>query len=81
MGKMEAVTIRMPAGLKAKIDGLARTTERSRSSIISEAVENYVAHSDWFIEQVKLGIADADAGRFATPEEVEATFKKLTGED
>lgn len=81
MGKMEAVTVRLPAGLKAKIDELAKNTERSLSSVINEAVENYVAHSDWFIEQVKVGIADADAGRFATPEEVEASFRKWTGED
>ncbi|MHA1537232.1 MAG: CopG family ribbon-helix-helix protein [Alphaproteobacteria bacterium] len=60
---------------------MAKNTERSRSSVIVEAAENYVAHSDGFIEQVKIDIADADAGRFATPEEVEATFEKLTQVD
>jgi len=60
---------------------LAKNTERSRSRVINEAVENYVAYNERFIEQVKVGIADADAGRFASPQEVEATFKKLTRED
>lgn len=81
MGKTEAITVRLPAELKAKIDALAKNTERSRSRVINEAVENYVAYNERFIEQVKVGIADADAGRFASPQEVEATFKKLTRED
>ena len=81
MGKMEVFTVRLPAELKAKIDELAKNNERSRSWVVNKAVENYVAYNDWFIEQVKVGIADADAGRFATPEEVEATFEKLTRAD
>ncbi len=81
MGKMEVFTVRLPAELKAKIDELAKNNERSRSWVVNKAVENYVAYRDWFIEQVKEGIADADAGRFASPQEVEATFKKLTRED
>ncbi len=76
MGKMEVFTVRLPAELKAKIDELAKNTERSRSWVVNKAVENYVEYNDWFIEKVKEGIADADAGRFATPEEVQAVVDK-----
>ncbi len=81
MGKMEVFTVRLPVELKAKIDELAKNNERSRSWVVNKAVENYVAYNDWFIEKVKEGIADADAGRFSTPEEVQAVVDKWTRED
>jgi len=81
MGKMEVFTVRLPAELKAKIDELAKNTERSRSWVVNKAVENYIEYNDWFIEKVKEGIADADAGRFASPQEVRAVVDKWTRED
>ncbi len=70
-----------PDTLTHFIDELAKNTERSRSWVVNKAVENYIEYNDWFIEKVKEGIADADAGRFASPQEIEATFKKLTRAD
>lgn len=32
---------------------------------------------EWQIEQIEKGIRQADAGEFATPEEVEAVFRKF----
>jgi predicted transcriptional regulator len=32
----------------------------------------------WQVEEIKKGIAEADAGDFATDEEVQQTFRRLT---
>jgi len=40
------------------------------------ALEAFVDSETWQIEEIKRGLAEADAGEFATDAEVEATFEK-----
>ena len=71
-----AFTIRLDDEKLAKLDALAADMDRSRSWIAAKAIENYVELNAWQIAQIKAGIAEADRGEFATPEEVEAVFAK-----
>lgn len=71
-----AFTIRIDDELAAKLDDLAKQTDRSRSWLAARAIEDYVALNEWQIAKIKEGIADADAGRFASDEEVEAVFAR-----
>jgi predicted transcriptional regulator len=43
---------------------------------VNRALEAFVASETWQIEEIKRGLAEADAGEFATGAEVEATFEK-----
>jgi len=72
------VTVRMDAGKVKFLDKLADTDDRDRSYLINEAVESYIAMRQWQIEEIKKGLAEADAGLFATDKEVERYFKKWT---
>ena len=49
--------------------------DRDRSHLINQAVESYLEVKRWHIEQIEKAVADADAGKFASPEEVEAFFR------
>jgi len=69
-------TVRLPVELQQKLDSLAESMDRSRSWLVSQAVEDYVAYQQWYIEKIKEGIAAADRGEFATEEEMEAVFNK-----
>lgn len=71
-----AFTIRLDDEMLAKLDALAADTDRSRSWIAAKAIESYVELNAWQIARVREGIAEADRGEFATPEEVDAVFAK-----
>lgn len=64
--------------LMARVDALAARTTMTREDIIREALEH--GHSlDWqeeFLRRVQEGIAAADRGDFASPEEVDRVLNK-----
>ncbi len=76
MASTHIITLRVDSKLKKKLDKLARTTQRSRSFLAAEAIRDFVSLNEWQIEEIKKGLREADAGNFATDEEVEAMRKK-----
>jgi predicted transcriptional regulator len=77
----ENITFRIDSSKKAVLDALAKGINRDRSYILNEAVAAYLEMYQWQIEEIQKGIAEADAGDFASDEEVKATFAKLTHAD
>ncbi len=70
------VTARLDPETKGKLDLLAKTTARSKSFLVSEAVRAYVKEQAWQIDAIKEGIHQADAGNFASNDEIKSTFAK-----
>lgn len=52
------------------LDQLAQKTERSRTSLVSQAVQDYVALNDWQLRKTEAGIEAAERGDFASEAEV-----------
>jgi predicted transcriptional regulator len=71
----KSVTFRLDDDKLDFLDQLARSMDRDRSYLINEAIEDYLEVRRWQIEQIKKAVADADAGKFASAEEVEAFFR------
>lgn len=69
-------SVRVSSELKAKVEAIAVAVERPRSWVVTQALEAFVAEQAWQIEEIKRGVAEADAGDFASVEEVEAVFTK-----
>lgn len=63
---------------KMALDAIASTTNNNLNYILNEAITAYLEVNDWHIEEIKQAIAEADAVNFASEEEVEALFTKLT---
>ncbi|MEG2139295.1 MAG: ribbon-helix-helix protein, CopG family [Bilophila sp.] len=59
-----------------RLDALAVTMGRSRNWLVNEALNHFLAYHEWFLAEVQEGIAAADRGEFAAPEEVDALFHK-----
>jgi RHH-type rel operon transcriptional repressor/antitoxin RelB len=76
MATSTILTLRVDNKLKKKLDKLAKTTQRSRSFLAAEAIREFVALNEWQIEEIQKGVREADAGNFATEEEVTAMRKK-----
>ena len=72
------LTLRIDAKLRKKLDRLAESTQRSRAFLAAEAIREYVDVNEWQVEEIKKGIAEADAGDFASDEEVAKTIARLT---
>ncbi len=57
-----------------QLDALAQAMRRDRTQLIQEAIGNYLWLQAKHQKQIEDGLRAAEAGEFATDEEVEAAF-------
>ena len=72
----EQLNLRVSSDLKERLEKYAALVGQSKADIAANALRDYL---DWRIPQIenlKLAIAAADRGEFASNEDVEATFRK-----
>ena len=74
-----AFTVRLDDATLGALDQLAERTDRSRSWLVSRAIEEYVRLNAWQIERIEAGIAAADRGEFASAQDVARLRKKFSG--
>lgn len=70
------MTIRLESDLKQRLEALAEATHRSKSFLANEALNDFLEHNEWQIEQLKEAVEAADRGEFASDEEVASTFSQ-----
>ena len=76
------MTIRLDEELKQRLDRLAKATDRSKSYLAAEALRDYVAINEWQVQEIQAAVAEADAGDYATDEElVDVLSRWGVGED
>jgi RHH-type rel operon transcriptional repressor/antitoxin RelB len=78
MPESSVLTLRLDAKLKNKLDRLSKSLNRSRSFVAAQAIQEFVSVNEWQIAEIKKGLAEADAGDFATDEEMKQTIRRLT---
>jgi predicted transcriptional regulator len=78
MSESSVLTLRLDAKLKNKLDRLSKSMNRSRSFVAAQAIQEFVSVNEWQINEIKKGLAEADAGDFATEEQVQQVMKKWT---
>src|SRR3972149_1803422 len=62
----ETVTFRLDAAKKAALDAIAAGMDRDRSYVLNQAVDAYLDVNRWQIEEIRKGLAEAEAGDLAT---------------
>jgi predicted transcriptional regulator len=55
-----------------------KPNSRNSSFLAAQAIQEYVSVNEWQIAEIKKGLAEADAGDFATEEEMQQTIRRLT---
>jgi RHH-type rel operon transcriptional repressor/antitoxin RelB len=70
------MTIRLEDEVKARLDKLAGSTNRSKSFLAAQAIREFIENNDWQITEIQASLAEADAGDFASDKEVAALAKK-----
>lgn len=78
MPESAVLTLRLDAKLKKHLDRLSKSMNRSRSFVAAQAIQEYVSVNEWQIAEIKKGLAEADAGDFASDEEMQQTIRRLT---
>ncbi|MFH0725901.1 MAG: CopG family ribbon-helix-helix protein [Pseudomonadota bacterium] len=73
---MKATTVRINDDTIGRIDGLATALNRSRSWVINQALERFLNHEEWFVQEVKDGLIEVERGDIATDIEVTGSFRK-----
>jgi RHH-type transcriptional regulator, rel operon repressor / antitoxin RelB len=74
----ENITFRIDSKNRSALEAIAACMERDRSYVLNEAINLYLEMHHWQIEEIRQGITEADAEDFATEQEVQAVFDKLT---
>lgn len=72
----KTINVCLPEALYNQIGELAKATVRTKSVLAIDALTNYVQRESWQIRDIHEGIAQADAGEFATDDQVKAVFAK-----
>jgi predicted transcriptional regulator len=60
--KSTTFTVRVDAGVKRRLERLAKSTGRSRSFLAAEAINGYLEINEWQIAGIKRAIASLDRG-------------------
>ena len=70
------MTLRLEDDIKGRLDALADATQRSKSFLAAEAVRDYVELNEWQIQETRQALAEADAGDFASAEDLASLAAK-----
>lgn len=79
---MGMMSLRLPDELAEQLDALAVATGRTKSLLAGQAIRDYIARETWQIADIQQAVRDADAGDFASDDEVNALsaeWRKHTG--
>jgi predicted transcriptional regulator len=72
----KTINVRLPEALYNQIEELAKATARTKSFLTIDALTHYVQRESWQIRDIHEGVHEADAGEFATDDQVKAVFAK-----
>jgi predicted transcriptional regulator len=61
MIKAASLTVRVKPDTRDRLDHLARITRRSKSFVIEEALEQYLAVNEWQIKGISEALSEADS--------------------
>ncbi|MBE9094999.1 CopG family ribbon-helix-helix protein [Tychonema sp. LEGE 07203] len=77
----ENVTFPIDSDKKEALRTIATVMDRDLSYVLNEAIASYLEIYQWLLDEINKGVAEAEAGDFATDDEVQAVFAKLTNEN
>jgi predicted transcriptional regulator len=76
MGSAAELTVRLGPEIEARLTAVARELHRNPDELALEAITAWLDLRSWQVAEIEAGVAEAEAGDFATDAEVEATFRR-----
>lgn len=66
---MTSYTVQLPDETLSRLDHLAKKLDRPAAALAAQAIQEFIGLEEWRIREIEAGLAEAEAGEFATPEE------------
>jgi len=76
MAESILISVRVPKDVAKRLAKLATVTERSKSYIAGQAIEEFLTLQEWQVKAIREGIAEADAGKLLPHEEAVKRLKR-----
>lgn len=70
------ISLRVPNELYSKFESIVQATKRNKTDLLLHWIEQAIALEEWQIQELEAGIKEADAGKFASNEDVERVLNK-----
>ena len=74
----ESFTFLLDSEKKEALKAIATVTDRDLTYVLNEAIASYLDIYQWLLDEINKGVAEAEAGDFASDDEIQAVFVKLT---
>ncbi|HKO23710.1 MAG TPA: ribbon-helix-helix protein, CopG family [Chloroflexota bacterium] len=71
------MTIRLPQEMRARFEALAKATGRNRNALAQEAIRRFIEMEEWQIAEIQAGLREAEAGTFASEDEMEEVWTEF----
>jgi predicted transcriptional regulator len=76
MSDSTLISVRVPKEVAKRLQALAQATDRSKSYVAAQAIEEFVTLQEWQVKAIRHGLAQAKAGKLVSHEEAQ---KRLAG--
>ena len=70
------LTVRVESSVAKRLAKLAGATQRSKSYLAAEAIDEYLAIQEWQVDAIKKGLAEADRGEGVAIGDVKQAWEK-----
>jgi len=77
MSTLKAMEVHLPQNQEAQLHELSVRTGRGTDELVQEAVAKLLSHSEWFKQQVQIGIDQIARGEFIEEEEMDARLERM----
>jgi predicted transcriptional regulator len=74
---LKVMEVHLPQIQEAQLNELAAKTGRGTDELVQEAVARLLAGSEWFRQQVQIGIDQIERGEFIEEEEMDARVERM----
>jgi predicted transcriptional regulator len=72
---LKATSVRLDDETLTRVGQMAEAMDRPRAWLMAEAIKQYVAREEWFINEAEKGVKAADEGRLIDHEDVKAKWE------
>ncbi len=74
---MPSITVRVSDEVAAEVDEIASAVDRSRTWVVTDALERYLREEREWLAEVRAGLEDLDRGNRVSHEEVMAEMTAI----
>lgn len=76
MAETTLISVRVPKDVATRLADLAEATDRSKSYVAGQAIEEFLTLQEWQVKAIRQGIAEANVGKLLRHEEAVKRLRK-----